>query len=157
MEELICAMVYKARRRRGLPRFIKVFAAFIAVTLVCHYAIALLGNGSPLEFQNNASGHILQEVPLQQLSEVSARQPQQLIPCKLHRLQDEANRTRGPYAVQPQCKRLEPIPGSCQTADKLFHSRPPTTCGEPSFEFCTLTVRHELRLSIGFKFGLSSL
>ena len=59
-------------------------------------------------------------------------------PCELHRLR---RREQPTTAGEAHCRRVQPVSGSCDVAERLFHSSPPATCkSQSSVDICKLKV-----------------
>ncbi|XP_059178631.1 uncharacterized protein LOC131957842 [Physella acuta] len=58
--------------------------------------------------------------------------------CNVYSLQHKSNWTVGHKSNNHGCRRVQPMPGSCDLADELFLSEPPASCYDEIIEFCKL-------------------
>ncbi|CAG5135565.1 unnamed protein product [Candidula unifasciata] len=75
---------------------------------------------------------------IQQWSNKAERtKPKSVRECKLFSLQPKTEQLLAFH--RPSCRRIPPLPGSCDLANEIFFSEPPATCShQQSFNFCEL-------------------
>ena len=131
-----------SRRRLTLARSFTLAVIILLVTL-----IILLSKNYPLDTIATLHAHLVGRFlygskPLSAASNEGfhRKKAKAFMPCKLHHLRTEKPAAQG-EVQSAQCRRVQPIPGSCNVAEKLFHSSPPATCDtQSSVEICKLIV-----------------
>ena len=130
-----------ARRRLTLARSFSLAVALLVITL-----LILLSKNYPLDIIT-AFHTCIAETFLHSSAPLSAAssdgfhraQPKPSTPCTLHHLR--RGRLTQNETQFPQCRRVQPLPGSCDVAERLFFASPPATCeDEHSVEICKLIV-----------------
>ena len=131
-----------AKRRLTLTR-----SVYLGITTVLLLLLIFFSKNYPLDIitQHQASvlGGILsrnkpQSEPHPDLA--GPKRTESFSACHLYQLHREKTATRGD-TVASQCHRVPPVPGSCDVAERLFHSSPPGHCDDQgTVEICTVKV-----------------
>ena len=140
-EHCVYSYMMIARRRLALARSFSLAAALLVITI-----LILLSKNYPLDIITAFHARIA-ETFLHSSAPVSAAnsdgfhraRTKPSTPCTLHHLW--RGRLTQNEAQFPQCRCVQPLPGSCDVAERLFFASPPVTCeDEFSVEICKLIV-----------------
>ena len=140
-EDCVYSYMMIARRRLTLARSFSLAAALLVIAL-----LILLSKNYPLDIITAFHARVAEtfmhsNVPLSAAGGdgFHRARTKASTPCTLHHLR--RGRLTQNEAQFPQCRRVQPVPGSCDVAERLFFTSPPATCDdEHSVEICKLVV-----------------